>query len=148
MKNSEQYDVPTMSEPTTNFPDVSRYNPHFDKMIYLASPYTHDDKKVREKRYRQARNTAAKLICRGHTVLSPIAYGHPMAQNYPLMRSLTQWKDFDFDVLIHCDALWLLPLDGWEQSEGINLELSAATDHGIPIWKLPKSFYEDIVYAD
>jgi hypothetical protein len=41
-------------------------------MIYLASPFTHDDPAVRQQRFEAACRAAAILISQGKTVFSPI----------------------------------------------------------------------------
>ncbi|MCP4786572.1 MAG: DUF1937 family protein [Fuerstiella sp.] len=48
-------------------------------MIYLASPYSHSDANIREKRFRDVCRTAARLMRNGDVVFSPIAHGHPIA---------------------------------------------------------------------
>ncbi len=54
-------------------------------MIYLASPYTHADPAVRQRRFEAACRTSAVLICRGQTVFSPIAHSHAIcAYGVPL----------------------------------------------------------------
>lgn len=49
-----------------------------NKIIYLASPYSHEDKHVRELRFIQVTDYAAKQVALGNIVFSPITYG----QNY------------------------------------------------------------------
>jgi hypothetical protein len=43
-------------------------------MIYLASPYSHPDRAVREERFRGACRATAALLRSGHAVFSPIAH--------------------------------------------------------------------------
>ena len=42
------------------------------KIIYLATPYSHEDKNVVESRYIQTANKCAELISEGNVVISPI----------------------------------------------------------------------------
>lgn len=44
-------------------------------MIYLASPYSHPEPRIKEARFR----AAAQLFKRGHLVFCPIAMSHPLA---------------------------------------------------------------------
>lgn len=48
------------------------------KIIYLASPYSHPDKDVRELRFIQITEYAAEQVSKGNIVFSPITYN----QNY------------------------------------------------------------------
>jgi hypothetical protein len=48
------------------------------KIIYLGSPYTHPDPKVREERFEKATRAAAHLVEKGHIVYSPITMTHPI----------------------------------------------------------------------
>lgn len=139
MNNIDRHDIPTMSS-------LDKHDTHFDQLIYLASPYTDEHYDMQVARYQIAREVAADLIHKGHTVFSPIAYSHPIVQIRKSLDTWDVWMYFDFDILTRCDEMWILPLDGWKQSEGINLELSVATDHDIPVWILPEDFYKDIMY--
>jgi hypothetical protein len=49
-------------------------------MIYLASPYSHPDAEVRERRFDAACRAAAALICQGKTIFSPIAHSHAICR--------------------------------------------------------------------
>ena len=48
-------------------------------MIYLASPYTHDDPNVERERYESVCTVCAKFARLGKHVYSPIAHWHPIA---------------------------------------------------------------------
>ena len=51
--------------------------------IYLACPYTHPDEVTRNTRVELASIIAAKLMCEGHVVFSPITHGHYVADHLP-----------------------------------------------------------------
>ena len=51
--------------------------------IYLACPYTHPDEVTRNTRVEFASIIAAKLMCEGHVVFSPITHGHHIADHLP-----------------------------------------------------------------
>ena len=67
-------------------------------MIYLASPYSHPDPKVREARWREACRTAAFLMKGGQFVFSPIAHRHPIAE-FGLPGGWEFWERFDREML-------------------------------------------------
>ncbi len=49
-------------------------------MIYLASPYSHPDARVRQRRFEEACQAAAAITRAGLSVFSPISHSHPIAR--------------------------------------------------------------------
>lgn len=108
------------------------------KMIYLASPYSHPDPLVREKRFKLACQVAAKLISRRIVVYSPVAYTHPMVQHDPsLPTNWDFWRSLDEEFLKICDELWIILLSGWKESIGVRGEIILAKRLHKPIFCLP-----------
>lgn len=101
-------------------------------MIYLASPYSHPDPAVRERRFRGACRAAAALLRSGRAVFSPIAYSHPLvAHGLPTDWSFWEWQDREH--LARCDEVMVLMLDGWEESVGVREEIRIAREMGKPV---------------
>lgn len=94
-------------------------------LIYLASPYTHDDPKVMEDRYESVCEYTARLKRKGWYVFSPIAHCHGPAQ-YGLPKDYEYWKGYCEVMLPKCDWFGCLLLDGHEQSKGMNDEFKYA----------------------
>ena len=101
-------------------------------MIYLSSPYTHDDAAVRKHRYEAACRAAAALMRRGEAVFSPIAHSHAICR-YGLPTDWEFWKKQDMDMLRACDRVIVLTIDGWRDSVGVQAEIAAAKGAGKPI---------------
>lgn len=102
-------------------------------MIYLASPYTHSSEEIMESRYKQATD-----YCISHSspivhIVSPIAHWHYIAKWKNLPRDSDHWREWDQALLEKCDALWVLMLSGWWESEGIRREIEFASSKGIPV---------------
>src|SRR5579862_7472603 len=94
-------------------------------MMYLASPYTHPDAGVRERRYLFACLAAAFLRSAGHVVFAPIEHGHSLpARGW--QTDWAFWKSFDTPILVHCDRLLVLAIDGWQTSVGVRAEIEIA----------------------
>ncbi|SDK77232.1 protein of unknown function [Maridesulfovibrio ferrireducens] len=93
--------------------------------IYLACPYTSPKVLVSKFRYEMA-NVATKLILQsGHLVYSPISHSHGVkSAGNPIACSC--WKRLNADFLDWADELWVLKLDGWEESQGVIEELATA----------------------
>lgn len=111
-------------------------------MIYLASPYSHPDKDVIDRRVRQVGYVTAKLIEQGMLVFSPIVHSHPICHHVNFVAVHDEhtdfapgntWLDYDKGMIDKCDALWVLRLDGWEASRGIAAELVHAHATGKPV---------------
>lgn len=113
-------------------------------VIYLASPYSHPDAAVREENFRKVSKFAAKMNAEGLVTFSPITYGHTLVQFRQMPTDWEFWQNFCFKLLIKCDKLTVLMIDGWEKSRGVAEELSIARDHGIPIEYIEYSESENV----
>lgn len=113
-------------------------------VIYLASPYSHPDPAVRQRRYEAAVAGAAELWRRGHVVFSPIAHSHPIAL-HGIEGTWEQWLEFDTAILAICDELRVLMMEGWDESSGVAAEVQVASARGIAItyWRGPPRHHED-----
>ena len=104
----------------------------FRPLIYLASPYTHQDPKLMHKRFVQISNLAGRLLKKGYHVLCPISSSVPIAK-YGHVKS-TKWKawaDLDLNYLGRCDEIWITALDKeWINSVGMYHELKFAMESG------------------
>lgn len=97
------------------------------KLAYLACPYTHENAPVRESRSATATDYAARMTAR-MAVFSPITQGPQIAQY--LRPSITQhhkfWMDQCIPILRVCTDLYVLPLNGWRESKGVQEEIEIA----------------------
>jgi len=101
-------------------------------MIYMCSPYTHDDPAVRQQRFESACRAAAALIRQGKTVFCPIAHGHAICR-YGLPPNWAFWQRHDRRYLEVCSEVVVRMLDGWQQSEGVRAEIDIARALGKPV---------------
>lgn len=102
-------------------------------MIYLASPYTHEDPAVREARYQEILSKVAELALRGHVCFSPIAYGHAMNLVAELPHTWEFWEKWDREFLWACDEVWVVTMPGWQESAGVIAEIKIGRDFKKPI---------------
>lgn len=103
-------------------------------MIYLASPYSHEDPSIEAYRFDAVCRTAARLIVAGVVVVSPIAHSHPIYVREPATgATFEQWQELDETLLLASEEMWILGLPGWEQSRGVNSEARFAARNGIPV---------------
>jgi len=103
------------------------------ELWYLACPYSHKDKRVMRKRFREANRAAAKLMGSGHYVFSPISHTHPIAEAGELPRDWEFWAGYDTAIISRCTKMIVLTIDGWEESIGVQSEIKLAKKFCIPI---------------
>ena len=107
-------------------------------MIYLASPYTCDDSdkmivnNVQGERYRFALWAAACIMRDVGPCFSPIAHSHPIAMTFELPADFN-WYGYDDWYLDRCNRVYVLQLDGWKESKGVQYEIERSIAHNIPI---------------
>lgn len=99
-------------------------------LIYLAFPYNHPLESVRTRRFEEVCSIAAHLMRKGIYIFSPIAHTHPIALAGDLPRGWEYWKTYDEVMIRACDELWIVTLDGWEESQGIKGEIEIAQSLG------------------
>jgi hypothetical protein len=102
-------------------------------LVFLASPYSHTDPWIRYKRYRAAATFVVKNLTKDVGIFSPIVYSHTIAVQHNLPIGFEFWEILNGIILRKCNALWVLTLDGWKVSRGVQWELSMAKEHSIPI---------------
>lgn len=103
------------------------------KKIYLACPYSHVDHEVRQQRFHEVNKAAAMLMRRGYLVFSPISHTHPIAEVGNLPKGWDFWESYDRSFIEWCDELYVLQLNGWQQSTGVNAEIAIAKQMCKPI---------------
>ncbi len=101
-------------------------------MIYLASPYSDASAPVREARYHAACRQAAEMLRCGIPVFSPVAYTHGIA-SHGLPLGWDFWERMDRIFLEMCSEVWVLTLDGWQESRGVQAEIALAQALGKPV---------------
>lgn len=102
-------------------------------MIYLASPYSDPDPTIRHARYEAVRAFTCELLAQRKVVFSPIVYCHGIAAEIGLPSNAAHWKNFNMQFLRKADTVYVLKLDGWEQSVGVKMEIDTANHLNIPV---------------
>ena len=95
-------------------------------LIYLASPYTDRDPKVREQRFQGACHKTARMITEGYLVYSPIVSNHPLVAGWGLQPDYEFWKDLSDRMISLCDEVHVYCMPGWIESKGILEETALA----------------------
>lgn len=103
-------------------------------MIFLASPYSHHDPSIRLQRYYAALQFTVRAVAKGIPLFSPIVYGHCISQHAaPLPYDAEYWEKINDPILSSALELWVLQLDGWQQSLGVTREIEIALSNYTPV---------------
>lgn len=116
--------------------------------IYLAIPYTSPSKRTERFRHVIANEVAASLISKGYIIYSPISHTHPIHEACEGTITHSQWLRLDTEFVKWADELWVLTLDGWEESRGVKYEIALAESLQIPVRYLGAADVENISRLD
>jgi hypothetical protein len=103
-------------------------------MIYVASPYSHPDKKIQEERYVLVSKACAELVSKGYIAFSPITYGHTLIGFKDMPGDWKFWNNFCISFLEKCETMIVLTIPGWEESVGIKEEIEFAKKNNIKVF--------------
>lgn len=98
--------------------------------IYIASPYTHEDAEVMKRRGEIANNFLG-LCMRAFkpeeaVFFSPIAHTRHLGLDDPKYADM--WEALERQIVPGYDQLWVLQMDGWKESRGVQHEIQIAQD--------------------
>jgi len=95
-------------------------------MIYVASPYTHEDPATMDHRYNDIAARCAGWAQQGWPVYSPIAHWHPIAKKWELPRDHKYWLFHNSEMIQLCREMWVVTTPGWKESEGMEADRKLA----------------------
>lgn len=105
------------------------------KKVYVASPYSHVNFEVMDEREDLITFIAAKLQEKyKHAFFLPITQSAPLVRWNPrLSGDFDAWEAVDLTWVSVCDELWVVTMDGWKTSKGVQAEIQFATEKQIPV---------------
>ena len=98
--------------------------------IYLACPYSHEDILARKARFVEVTKKAGEMMKAGYLVYSPVTVCHPIVTKCDVSTGWDYWKELDKSFIEWCDEVWVVCLDGWKESKGIQAEIEIAKELG------------------
>lgn len=103
--------------------------------IYLASPFTHARKEIRDVRFELACLATANMLRKGLFVFSPIVSSVPVVDiGHFEGPTWDEWSDYDREFISRCiDRVWILSIEGWDQSRGVRSEVIHALESDLPV---------------
>ena len=132
-------------------PEWENYDPYPHNkgdLIYLATPYTHVDKTVMVDRFNRVNKVAAKIMEQGKYVFSPISHTHPIAEAGVLPRGWDFWSDYDRVMISRCTCLYVLMIDGWKESKGVQAEIELAKHYDLPVVYIDEDLVIEEIVCD
>ena len=81
-----------------------------NKLIYLASPYSHKEDEIKYYRYLQALKYKCFKLNQGIHIYSPIVESHAIAERKLVKGDWQTWQAYDINMLSRCDEMHLLLL--------------------------------------
>lgn len=113
-------------------------------LIYLAAPYSDPCKVVVQSRIVRFCQVDAELSRRGIYTVSPLLK-HLVLQHSDLPGDWNYWKSYSLTLLLKCDLMMVIMLDGWEDSVGVQGEIEICKKFNIPIEYIdPKAILTDL----
>lgn len=108
--------------------------------VFLSSPFSHPNNAIREDRVTAAGNACAWLYRQDYLPMSPIAHWHRIAQRNKLPTEAMAWTEWNRQWVYASDAVVVLELNGWRDSQGIAMEVAWANENETPVWRMRPNF--------
>lgn len=102
-------------------------------MIYIASPYSHQDKNIEQLRYELVRAYTAQCLSEGLFVYSPIVHCHEITKHHNISGSYDFWQEYDNHMISISERFYVYMIDGWLESKGVKAEIEYAIIREIPV---------------
>ena len=100
---------------------------------FLSSPLAHESPAVIEDRARVAGEAWAWLTCYGYAPFAPAVRRRRQAIRYGMPMNAMAWADVNRARFNECGCLVVLRLIGWQDSQGVAMEMKWAQGAGKPI---------------
>lgn len=112
-------------------------------MIYLAAPYNDKCSLIIQSRMEAVYEAMAEYTKRGEYIITPLVM-HEVVTRHGIDGTFEFWRGYCFDLLIKCDKMVVLMLDGWTNSSGVASEIEFCNLNNIPVeYKLSKEMEYD-----
>lgn len=102
--------------------------------VFLASPYTHPLREERERRFHAAERACVHYLAKGTAIYSPIVHWHNIALQQELPYDYLAWQKVNDPLIENCRAFYILEIDGWLKSLGVQHEIEVALASGKPCY--------------
>lgn len=111
-------------------------------MLYLATPYSHENPEIRRERYLKACRITAVLMKAGIPVFSPLLNSVPAVEEGGLELEHDGFLAIDLPILRRCEEVLIVDIDGWDKSKGVQTEMNEALLRSIPVTLIEEKHVE------
>jgi|SRR5271157_3699643 len=113
------------------------------ELIYLSSPYTHENPFVRSQRFLESARACAWILTKLRLVVfGAIAYAESF-NSYKLPMEWEFWADFDTVYISGSKEVWVLCLPGYTNSMGVTTEVKIARELGRKVVYVIPNHHDD-----
>lgn len=102
-------------------------------LVYLAAPYSDKDPDVKEQRIANFCLVDAKLSLNGYYTVSPLLKSLLFRYTTKVPSTWEFWQQYSEELLKPCKKMFVIMLDGWKESEGVQAEIELANKYNIEI---------------
>lgn len=105
-------------------------------MTIVTGPYSSPNSSIKEMRVKAIANACITLMNRGEISISPLTFGLSLIEKTgnTLPDSYEFWNKFCLEFVGVSKQMYVLNLEGWEQSKGTQDEIKEAHRIGIPVY--------------
>ena len=102
--------------------------------MYVASPYSHPERQIERARYISVMEFMTWLTRHSDVVpFSPILHCHDWADLSDLPKDAAWWRKQNSCMLRNASGMYILLIEGWEESTGVTQERQLARDLALPV---------------
>lgn len=107
------------------------------RVVYLAGPYTHKDEEVQALRRIVFSHMAGLILMKEKdvAVIDPISSSAAIVDRHPehFTGRFDCWEKIDLELISRCDEVYVMAIDGYKQSKGVQAEIAHAKELGKPV---------------
>jgi hypothetical protein len=113
-------------------------------MILVLGPYSSSREWEKIFRFTVMSNYLAHCIHKGEFVMSVVVHFHQLSQDGKLPSDYDFWERYIHNLIWICDSVRVIKLSGWQESYGLQQELTYMDANNIPyeFIEVPEDFWE------
>lgn len=104
---------------------------------YIAAPYSHPDRAVRLQRVARSAIACANMLQQGGFPFSPLVHGFNIEYDARVEIDWKIWMEHSLIMVGRAAAVYVLTLEGWRESKGVQMEIQYAKKNAIPLSYAP-----------
>lgn len=107
------------------------------RVVYLAGPYTHESPEVQATRRMVFSHMAGLILLKEKdiAIIDPITMSAAIVDRHPeaFNGKFDCWEKVDYELIRRADEVYVMAIDGYKQSKGVQAEIKFAKSIGTPV---------------